>query len=287
MTINTEKSRKENVTKIQENGMSPKTNEEEKQLFPSRLAAQVHHEFPEVWSEMARLAALPQNPLSDAHWDERCYVPVGDTIALCEYYSLSKDAYPILGAVAPWRLEKNVFRFNPDFLDELLEPDPAIFQEPVPIEKLLSLPFRSIWVEAPPYRFFAYLEDDCYPEEGKPEHWEIRFTAFDKDDQMFSAFLDLIPGATIGECIINGIRESFRVMSHKPEDDRSDLENFMLGGMTTEQADTFLKKELLYNRVTLLPYLLMTLYICTPGAAVTESKASNPTIRKFDVGKFS
>lgn len=94
-------------------------------------------------------------------WDDHCYIPIAYAIAIASQgKEVTSDKVldgAIIAAVAPWRLYKQIYEFDPDMENVLLSQDKEDLV--IPIEILKTLPYQSIYIKTSydDYDGFLYI----------------------------------------------------------------------------------------------------------------------------------
>ena len=153
---------------------------------PIALAAHFTGVWPDIWKQAADYTHI--NGIGEISWDDICYLPYS-----AAYEIITRDIDPqvlrnadltaresiasmarTLAALAPWRLDKQVYRFDADFEKMLFE---QAGETDLPSNVFLKLPHRCIYIETSTISIdnkqiagvFAHIEHD-----PKSRDYELR-----------------------------------------------------------------------------------------------------------------
>lgn len=215
-------------------------------------------------------------------WDESiCRYPIAYAIgALTKLGASSFDATGMGGfyaALAMWRREKRIYRYDPDLMDEVLETADDLV---IPVEVLRRMPAQCLFIQYPEHGsdvagFFAWIECDV-----ERNSQELRIFYIDRGGEpLFQSFIHLIPGGTISD----GISEAKRRI----------LENANVSpgvGIALKSVEE--SRQITIESVQLL------LYVCAENADMEENEEQKRIykpgqkiadrfreVRKWDVGE--
>ncbi len=114
-------------------------------LPPEHFIALLNKRFPRLWQDVDACRAE-----SSKSWPGWCFVRTDEIVDIIESYSgkPSNDdqrmKHPtrirLVTILAPWRVSKNVYRFDPDIYHALIQ---TSLRGNLPVELLLRLPFRG------------------------------------------------------------------------------------------------------------------------------------------------
>lgn len=135
----------------------------------------------------------------DVEWDTKCYIPIAATLAITDFHMerTTEKVYDanIIAAIAPWRIYKQIYEFDPDMEKLLLSQgnDDLV----IPIEVLSNIPYPSIYIRTKTRDydgFFVHFESDV-----NNGDLELRFLLVDLDCSVFPISLHLVKNKTISE----------------------------------------------------------------------------------------
>ena len=134
-----------------------------KNIIPLDITNKISEKYPNVWEQVEQIRNSRNSVLEK--WDDHCYIPIAYAIAIASQgKEVTSDAVldgAIIAAVAPWRLYKQIYEFDPDMENVLLSQDKEDLV--IPIEILKTLPYQSIYIKTSydDYDgFFVYFESD-------------------------------------------------------------------------------------------------------------------------------
>lgn len=177
-------------------------------LLPPLIAVQTYaKKFPQMWELIDQILDYSKNKY-DVQWDRSvCLCPIAVAYSASTIFEgrfIDMPASSLVAALYTWRLEKIIYRFDEDLMEELFETADDIV---VPVEVLEHLPAKCVYIEFPETLkqsnldgFFAFIEHDI-----ETQMKELRINPINKngeESQFYALYLS--PGATIGE----GLQES-------------------------------------------------------------------------------
>lgn len=252
--------------------------------LPLKILKKITEQYPKAWEQMEMFHN--NNGAPDlGSWPDWCYTPMAAAVAVASkgnddiIASTINNAQAIF-ALAPWRLNKEVYVIDEDLKKLLFEQEADL---DVPDEILLHLPYPSFYVETPNtyfyndkiHGFFVALEYDV--NNGEKELKPVFVT---EDGDVFSFSIHI--GA-------KSIHESFDLLNKEAiENTRTPLEKELVfrSMQYSEENKKFLKQ-----------ILQVILYILAQNAEITPSseqamytrrgktiKDKYSEIRKWDVG---
>lgn len=260
---------------------------------PLALLKKTTARYPDIWRKL-ELAHASNSVDNVSPWQRWCYVPISVTLAAAadidkpadlDSWCLTAEAASILAALAPWRLSKEVFVFDPE-IQQLLFSQSGDLQ--ITPDSLLQLPYHCFYIQFAGafdlcgnncHGVFVHLEDN--PEDNISELCLLYLLS----DARTASQLIRLDADTIDESIRINHESAMRVV----EPGRDDL----LQQVHTEAAQSDALAEAL--RCT----LQLVLYLCAQNAEITSSpeQASHTKrssagvivdryaeIRKWDVG---
>ena len=224
-------------------------------LPPFSLLKEVSKKSPGVWD-------ILDDASKNTEWDERCLVPIGLSLALFPDYervSFAKKSSMLLqalkfSALAPWRLDKEVFEFSEE-LQSLLFEQAEEDDMDIPGEILGHLPYRAFYV-----RFASPI---CNSLDGFFVHyeWDVQ-----RGGELALRFLFLSTDLKIGGIEIKlsakSLSENFRIIQEISD------KNFekMADKTVNDVPATILPSQSLIKKA-----LELVLYICSQNADITAS----------------
>ena len=264
-----------------------------KEYPPIALLHEVTEFFPQAWSQMEDfhkhngVGGLPAWPI----W---CYAPMSMAYAVVtsgapfdaiEDTISAAQAAQCVAALAPWRLNKEVYVFDQDLAEALYEQDCDL---DVPAEFLLSLPYDCFYVHTPGlaidsaiiHGFFVHLEYDINTEER-----ELRILFVPQEDtKMAIGFPIHIDSGSISNSMELTMMESVKTAMDLG---RSDILHMAVSA--NEQANEYVG--LLRKAVQLVLYILAENAEIEPDAEQHTTTHRGKVIRdkyrevrKWDVG---
>lgn len=250
-----------------------------KTTFPPLLAVQKHGGMvPGIWDtiEWVRDRGIEFG----YKWNESiCRYPIAFAIGALNKLGVPKMTAVGIGgfysALAMWRREKRVYRYDLDLLHEVVDTSDDLV---IPIDILYQMPAQCVFIEYPDTGFdvagfFAWIECDV---ERKSQ--ELRMMHISHDGQPITNFIvHLYPGKTIGEGIDAAV-DLIRRNARKENIDRV--------------IDYYRE-----SRKSIIESVQLLLYICAENADIEENdeqkKVYRPSqkvadkfreVRKWDVG---
>lgn len=112
---------------------------------PLLLLKNISAQYPEVWDLMERFHAA--NGVDLQPWPQWCYVPMAAPLEVARRVNTGHDPVTLgqqLAALAPWRISKEAYVFDPD-MEQLLYEQADDLE--IPGEILLQLPYPCFYVE--------------------------------------------------------------------------------------------------------------------------------------------
>ena len=255
---------------------------------PLRLLKEVTEENPKIWENMAYYHDTNKNkPM----WPDWCYAPIGVAYIIAQtcrhvieekkYKDALIEGYATtIFALAPWRLNKEVYVIDPDLKELLFQQEDDL---EIPGEILLQLPYPCFYVELPDtyyggekiHGFFVNLEYDVVTHEK-----ELRLTVLSENGNIQSIPIH-IDAKTISENMQIIARQA-----HENTDDPVIKQMALVGLQYTKQMSVFHGK-----------LLQIVLYILAQNAEITPNseqalitkrgktiKDKYSEIRKWNVG---
>lgn len=240
--------------------------------IPLELVNKMSDKYNNPWNLMEKLRSMNGKELK---WDKRCYLPIAGAMAITDNKNKSHaediiDAQS-LTALFPWRLHKQIYSFDKDMEELLIEQSLADLV--IPVDILNNLPYPCIYIKTNTLSgvdgFFCHFESDV-----NNGNLEFRFLV-SCDDILLPYIVHLKEGWTIKK----GIEETVKVAT---EEARGKGVNYSL----TKQKEFF--DETL--RVTCQLFQLV-LYICAENKEIEENPAQKkitkkPTNKKYIKDKF-
>jgi hypothetical protein len=124
-------------------------NKDEDMQTKDRLNNYVKHlsqKFPDAWKEIRSIRDAFKD---DVKWPDWCYCPLAGAYAVISKGSILKpDDAPyigIIGALAPWRLTKGIYKFDADLFSALWDTD----IEKIPVDVLYNMEEWAVYIECP------------------------------------------------------------------------------------------------------------------------------------------
>ena len=172
----------------------------------------------DIWERLDYLAAAKDDSEDELSWPDYCVLPINATAAYLT--SIGADQQQMasccaeLAALYAWRQNKVIYSFDRDLATTLIDQArDAEDSDVLPADLLFHLPYPVIYVKvrgvwksfdgAPYDGFFFWIDFDT--NRNEPEA-RISFVT-ETYDSSFPQVLHLIPGATLGECIADTMRE--------------------------------------------------------------------------------
>lgn len=250
------------------------------QTFPPLLAVQRYgNKVPGIWDMIEWVRG--QGIEFGYKWNESvCRYPIAYAIGALVKLGIPNAVATGMGAMysalAMWRREKRVFRYNLDLLREVVETADDLV---IPVDILYQMPAQCVFVEYPETGFditgfFAWIECDV-----ERNSQELRLLHINHEAQMITNLsVHLKQNGTIGEGIDDVIK---RMRENFPNDNRL---NDAIDSVNESRSITIESVQLL-------------LYICAENADIKEDdeqkKIYRPSqkvadkfreVRKWDVG---
>lgn len=257
---------------------------------PLKLLQQINAVYPRVWEQMKYFHDT--NGEGGLSWNNMCYAPISAALACvtngadieqlpANEIRLANHTAPIVAALAPWRLDKQVFVLDAE-MERLLCEDTGDIE--IPTEILMQLPYLCFYVDVNTLihnqkrvtGFFVHFEDDPI---NKDRELRILLLFEDGDVEALPIHID---EDTVYDSLIHTMKEAEKVLRNIGSDIRFRYDNDFTN---IEQFKTAVK------------CLQMILYICAQNADIqqdpeqkTISKTSKTVrdkyseIKKWDVG---
>ena len=96
-----------------------------KNIIPLDITNKISEKYPNVWEQVEQIRNSRDSVLEK--WDDHCYIPIAYAIAIASQgKEVTSDKVldgAIIAAVAPWRLYKQIYEFDPDMENVLLSQD--------------------------------------------------------------------------------------------------------------------------------------------------------------------
>lgn len=166
---------------------------------PERLEKRLLLSYPDLDSLTERMLGAK----NEMGWPDWCYLPMGASYAIVTQGAEVGIAQRLmaasgigdleaLSAVIPWRLHKVIFRFDPEFADEITRQDTV--PGDIPAALLQHMPYPCVYIQDPPgvdqcEGVFVFLEWD----HRYPDAMELRMHYLFSDQrivQLFYQFTD-------------------------------------------------------------------------------------------------
>lgn len=240
-------------------------------LPPLRAVQETGRRYPDIWKQIDEVRGIGVE--FGYRWDEKiCYCPITIAIgALTGRQGMSRaDASGLGGlvaALAAWRREKRVYRFDPDLAAEVMASADDLV---IPTEVLRQMPASCLYIQAGGVDesgsdgFFAWVEQDV-----ENDRQELRLLFLDADGRMVTQYMvHLMPGGTIKDGVDAAQREMRRNASALESEgvDRSMLELAIPG---SDEA-----------RGTIVRAVQLVLYICAENADIRENEDQKRVYRR-------
>lgn len=143
-------------------------------------------------------------------WPDYCPLPIAAaaTYLVSAIKLTDREAAMVcaeLTACWAWRRQKVIYRFDPDIASALAEQAYGLKDTDVlPADALFHLPYPCVYIKAPGILehtdgFWAWVEHDVNRQESE---LRVQWVA-ETMDHSFAQVMHLIPGATIGDCVID------------------------------------------------------------------------------------
>lgn len=238
-----------------------------KNIIPLDITNKISEKYPNVWEQVEHIRNSRDSVLEK--WDDHCYIPIAYAIAIASQgKEITSDKVldgAIIAAVAPWRLYKQIYEFDPDMENVLLNQDKEDLV--IPIEILKTLPYQSIYIKTSydDYDgFFVYFESDYNTKE-----FELRILLCGNDGSIIPCSMHLYDGATIKD----GVNKA--------------AEEVLKNGSNTKFAECY--SMIMQDIFSKLIHLI--LYLCANNKEITEDPKQKtitkiPTERKYIKDKF-
>ena len=119
---------------------------------PLALLKKTTARYPDIWRKL-ELAHASNSVDNVSPWQRWCYVPISVTLAAAadidkpadlDSWCLTAEAASVLAALAPWRLSKEVFVFDPE-IQQLLFSQSGDLQ--ITPDSLLKLPYHCFYIQ--------------------------------------------------------------------------------------------------------------------------------------------
>ena len=223
---------------------------EKSAAIPLSIVTGYTKQWPGIWDTCDALREA-----EDSFDKSRCYLPVNAAVALWNENLIASDSIHIVPALAAWRKSKEVYVFDKDLAVALYE---QVVDSKIPSNVLMSLPFYCVYIEAEPYRFFAYLDQD-----SQTKVWELRFSRLLGDGKASAYFLR-IGNFTLKESIAEWVNNQPKV-------------NFGQTFKMRQQLTDFDPYSDALNKKAIGEMLQLVLYICAENADVQQEESNVKT----------
>lgn len=146
------------------------------------------------------------------HWHDYCILPIAAGMSVAKELGFSMENGYRISALYAWRKYKEIYSFNDDLADMLIEQ--ADEDMDIPIDILFQLPYPCVYIEFKGHGFFAHFEHDV-----NNGQIEFRMWYFESDDDAtgFPLILHVEEQCTISEAMDKTIDEAKQRMSPDQE----------------------------------------------------------------------
>lgn len=140
---------------------------------------------------------------SDLRWSDYCVLPIaaGMSVAGEIGKDMASDGYKI-SALYAWRKYKEIYSFDDDLADLLIEQADA--EMDIPIDIIFQLPYPCVYIQFKKCGFFAYFENDVYNQQFEFRIWYLET----ENNVSFPVILHIEEQCTISEAIDKTFAES-------------------------------------------------------------------------------
>lgn len=227
---------------------------------PLMLTNLISERFPDCWNILDEMK-------KDYTFDEKCYLPIGVSIAALEDAIGDKIETIILGemvsATAAWRIHKQIYQFTPE-MEEMLTKQLGNEDTVVPVEAFYNLPYKCIYIKLTQDEdfdgFFVHF-DYCINQ--KRLELRLSFVGHEMENRWVSSFIYLEKGKTLKDVINEIYAETY---------DKLNKYNKKIGCSKDEYMQDYLGM--------VEPYLQLVLYICSENKEVEENPKQKQITRK-------
>ena len=250
------------------------------------LVKEISKFHPDVWDMVELFRRGKGTDLPD--WDDKCYVPIHATLAITSQKRLPFDFAALLAALAPWRVSKEVYRFDPD-LEMMLYDQGA--DTNIPCAAFDTLPFQCVYIEAPNFAkdchgFFVHFDHDV-----EKKHFEIRFIILSQGATLEGGWAPLVlhlNKKTVAESWEAYVEEGVENLTAHLGPEMGELYSLLKDTKQMEQVKQGMAREL--SRA-----MQLVLYLCAQNSEIKENPLRIPRdpkkivdhgkdIRRWDVG---
>jgi len=228
------------------------------QLRPELELQQLGKEIPGLWAQVEIVHRIGQAP-GPFHFPSWCYLPIQGAYAAAQKALSNKGhashmhaatSMARIVALAPWRMTKGVYRFNPDLMEDVSQ---SMFGSVAPTNLLINLVEWCCYCETPGmdwfgmklFGFWVHLECD-----HKNKRRELRFL-LDTEAGLFAHPVHLGPWN-----LAEGLRRA---------NDESVANGLPLPGIVREDYCKLMV-------LSMLPLVNMTLFISSTNSKFTSNK---------------
>lgn len=234
--------------------------------LPFRLVKQVP---PKAWELCDKCMELK----SKMQWNDLCILPIGAGFSVADAigYIPPRDAHKI-SALYAWRKYKEIYSFDDDFAQILMEQGEDDMD--IPIDILLQLPYPCIYIQFGKEGMFCFFEHDVNTNHMEFRMWRIDDTSDAKIENGEPIILHIDGKSTCKESVQKLIDDGRRYVK-----DSSLSETAIAYRNYMDENPEIMGK--LYAR-----YLQLVLYICADNSEREENaKQKTVTKRSSDYSK--
>lgn len=236
-------------------------------LPPERFIGWLGQTFPRLWKDIDACRAKHSRS-----WPPWCFIRRDELNDIIESYLVTPPAndderlgnrmrVQRAAVLAPWRISKNVYRFDPDIYDALIR---TSLRGNIPVDLLLGLPEWAVYIETPGLdTYFGRSEGflaslNCSPR----THGQVRLTLLSlQGDNFWLEWLPLKDGMTIEQAMAYTLElrqaETARMKLSRPRRE-----------VTLEEAASHVSK-----------LLNLLLYICQLNSEYLDIRAGDGSTR--------
>lgn len=248
----------------------------ENRCIPLEMVKEIESNYPGTFNRLNYMV----NDINIS-WNKKCYLPIGFATSYAEIVMnvMKPDINNIatlgksmmmgqkLAALAPWRLYKQIYEFDEEMEQLLLQQGKEDMV--VPTDVLDNIPYPCIYIKTKTMTgwdgFFIHFES-----EPDDDSLELRLTIVtEKSAELVPEWLHILPGKTIKECMEKGLDVVKQNLNNNPlmESIKEPIKEHMedIGNDKTDIVTSLLQ---------------LVLYICAQNSEIEENEQQKKIYRK-------
>lgn len=141
-------------------------------ILPLELIKHYNKHYPNCFNQVDDI----RNNASDGDWNkDLCYIPIAATLSIMMQYKLVdiSNTPDELAALSAWRQDKQILVFDDDLAETLYKQADDLT---LPVDVLLRLPYRCVFIQTSKTKFFVWIEHDY-----NTKNHQLRFKIYGKE----------------------------------------------------------------------------------------------------------